>query len=141
MAKSVTKLAKLPGAQPQGDWDQDAAAGAEAPATPADPALAGVAARVRLMMLISGLTTMIAIAAVIGVIGYRVYHSGSSTGAVAQGTAGGIVTLPKSARVVATAVAGDHIVVTLDIAGATEIRTFDLKTLKEAGRLRFATEP
>jgi hypothetical protein len=138
MAKSVTKLAKLPGAQPQGDWDPDAVAASEAPA---DPTLAGVAARVRLMMLISGLTTMIAIAAVIGVIGYRVYHSGSSTSPVAQGIVSDIVTLPKSARVTATAVAGDHIVVTLDIAGATEIRTFDAKTLKEAGRLRFATEP
>jgi hypothetical protein len=137
MAKSLTNLAKLPGAQPQGDWDPQSAAAAEAPATPPDPTLAGVAARVRLMMLISGLTTMIAIAAVIGVIGYRVYHSGGSTGPVAQD----IVTLPKSARVIATAVAADRIVVTLDIAGATEIRTFDLKTLKEAGRIRFATEP
>jgi hypothetical protein len=137
MAKLVTNLAKLPGGQPQGDWDPDSAA-AEASANPADPALAGVAARVRLLMLISGLTTMIAIAAVIGVIGYRVYHSGDSgTGPVAQG----IVTLPKSARVVSTAVAGDRIVVTLDVAGATEIRTFDAKTLKEAGRIRFATEP
>jgi hypothetical protein len=137
MAKSVTNLAKLPGAQPQADWDPQSAAAAEAPATPADPTLAGVAARVRLMMLISGLTTMIAIAAVIGVIGYRVYHSGGSSGPVAQD----IVTLPKSARVIGTAVAADRIVVTLDIAGATEIRTFDAKTLKEAGRIRFATEP
>jgi hypothetical protein len=139
--KLVTNLAKLPGAHPQGDWEPETATGAEAAANPADPALAGVAARVRLMMLISGLTTMIAIAAVIGVIGYRVYHSGGSTGPVAQGTVSDIVTLPKSARVTATAVAGDRIVVTLDIAGATEIRTFDAKTLKEAGRIRFATEP
>jgi hypothetical protein len=141
MAKLVTNVAKLPGGQPQGDWDADAASAADASAAPADPALAGVAARVRLMMLISGLTTMIAIAAVIGVIGYRVYHSGDSSASVGQGIVSGIVTLPKSARVVATAVAGDRIVVTLDIAGATEIRTFDLKTLKEAGRIRFATEP
>ena len=135
MAKSVTKLAKLPGAQPQGDWDPEAVAASEAPA---DPTLAGVAARVRLMMLISGLTTLIAIAAVVGVIGYRIYHSGGSgTGPVADG----IVTLPKTARVISTAVAGDRIVVTLDIGSATEIRTFDSKTLKEAGRIRFATEP
>ncbi len=141
MAKHVTNLAKLPGGQPQGDWDPDAASAAEDSANPADPALAGVAARVRLLMLISGLTTMIAIAAVIGVIGYRVYHSGDSSGAAVQGVASGIVTLPKSARVVSTAVAGDRIVITLDIAGATEIRTFDAKTLKETGRIRFATEP
>jgi len=138
MAKLATKLAKLPGAEAQGEWDPESSTGADAPATQADAATAGLAARVRLMMLISGLTTLIAIAAVIGVIGYRIYHSGgSAAGPVAEG----IVTLPKTARVMATGVAGDRIVVTLDIGGATEIRTFDAKTLKEAGRLRFATEP
>src|SRR5262245_57370869 len=139
MAKLVTKLAKLPGAEAQGEWDPDRSTGADAPANQADAAAAaGLAARVWLMMLISGLTTLIAIAAVIGVIGYRIYHSGgSAAGPVAEG----IATLPKSARVISTAVAADRIVVTLDIGGATEIRTFDAKTLKEAGRIRFATEP
>jgi hypothetical protein len=42
---------------------------------------------------------------------------------------------------IASTVADDRIVVTLDIAGTTEIRTFDVKTLKETGRIRFATEP
>ena len=37
-----------------------------------------------------------------------------------------------------TAVAGDRIVVTVDVGGAIEIRTFDAKTLRPAGRLRFA---
>jgi hypothetical protein len=139
MPKLATKLAKLPGAEAQGEWDPESSTGADAPANQADAAAtAGLAARVRLMMLISGLTTLIAIAAVIGVIGYRIYHSGGSAGGP---VAEGIVTLPKTARVMATAVAGDRIVVTLDIGGATEIRTFDAKTLKEAGRLRFATEP
>jgi hypothetical protein len=50
-------------------------------------------------------------------------------------------TLPKGARIVATAVAGDRLVVTLDIGGATEIRTFDAHTLKPAGKLRFVSEP
>ena len=35
----------------------------------------------------------------------------------------------------------DRIAVTVDAGGAIEIRTFDLKTLKPTGRLRFATEP
>ena len=74
----------------------------------------------------------------VGVIGYRVYRAGGN-GAAAPAEA--IATLPKGARVIATAVADDRIVVTLDIAGATEIRTFDVKTLKETGRIRFATEP
>jgi 23S rRNA pseudouridine1911/1915/1917 synthase len=33
------------------------------------------------------------------------------------------------------------LVVTLDISGVTEIRTFDVKTLKPAGRLKFVSEP
>ena len=41
----------------------------------------------------------------------------------------------------ATAVAEDRIAVTVEVAGALEIRTFDLKTLRPTGRLRFATEP
>jgi len=131
----ATKLAKLPGAEAQSEWDHE---GGEGAANQADAASAGLAARVRLMMLISGLTTLIAIAAVIGVIGYRIYHSGGNAG---EPVAESIVMLPKSARVVSTAVAGDRFVLTLDIGGTTEIRTLDAKTLKEAGRIRFATEP
>ena len=86
-------------------------------------------------MLIAGATTLLAIAAVIGVIGYRVFK--------AEGSASADVTalLPKGARVIATAVAEDRIAVTLDVGGTIEIRTFDAKTLKPTGRLRFATEP
>ena len=29
----------------------------------------------------------------------------------------------------------------IDIDGTSELRTFDIKTLKQTGRLRFATEP
>ena len=93
-------------------------------------------AKVRWLMLISGVTTLIAIAAVIGVIGYRVFKAEGSA-ATAEVTA----LLPKGARIVSTAVAEDRVVVTVDIGGAVEIRTFDLRTLKPAGRLRFATEP
>jgi hypothetical protein len=49
--------------------------------------------------------------------------------------------LPKGARVIATAIAEDRIAVTVDVGGAIEIRTFDAKTLKPTGRLKFATEP
>ncbi len=70
-------------------------------------------------------------------IGYRVYHAGGSSAAASEA----IVTLPNGARVIATAVADDRIVVTLDAGGATEIRTFDVKTLRETGRIRFAIEP
>ena len=86
-------------------------------------------------MLISGATTLVAIAAVFGVIGYRVFK--------AEGSAPAEVTalLQKDARVVATAIAEDRIMVTIDVGGTIEIRIFDAKTLKPAGRLKFATEP
>ena len=102
---------------------------------PLDPAAARIVAKVRWLMLIAGATTLVAIAAVIGVIGYRVFK--------AEGSASADVTalLPKGARVISAAVAEDRIAVTLDVGGAIEIRTFDAKTLKPTGRLRFATEP
>jgi hypothetical protein len=102
---------------------------------PLDPAAARIVAKVRWLMLIAGATTLLAIAAVIGVIGYRVFK--------AEGSAPADVTalLPKGARVISAAVAEDRIAVTLDVGGAIEIRTFDVKTLKPTGRLRFATEP
>jgi hypothetical protein len=106
---------------------------------PLDPAAARMIARVRPMMLIAGLTTMLAIAAVLGVIGYRLFTlQGSATpSAMPDITA----SLPKGARVVATAAAGDRIVVTLEIAGRIEIRTFDLRSLRPVGRLQLRSEP
>jgi hypothetical protein len=104
---------------------------------PLDPAAARMIAKVRWLMRISGITTMVAITAVIGVIGYRVFKSEGSAAAAVDVTA----LLPKGARIVATAVAEDRIAVTVDVGGAIEIRTFDLKSLKPTGRLRFATEP
>ncbi len=87
-------------------------------------------------MLISGLATVLGIAVVIGVIGYRVFRSDGSAGPV-ETTA----LLPKGAKVLTTAVAGDRVVVTIEVGGVPEIRTFDATTLRPAGRLRFATEP
>ena len=40
------------------------------------------------------------------------------------------------AKVISTAVGADHIVVTIEVNGVTEIRTFDPDTLKPLGRLR-----
>ena len=97
---------------------------------------AALFARVRRMMLIAGLTTALAVAAVLIVIGYRLFRAEGSTNA-SDVTA----TLPKGARIVSTGVAGDRLVVTLDVGGAIEIRTFDAHTLKPAGRLKFVGEP
>jgi hypothetical protein len=121
---------KLAAAPAQSDRDETANAAA------ADALASRMVARVRLLMIISGLTTLIAIAAVVSVVGYRVFRA---SGTVAR--AESVIVLPKDARLVGSSVADDRIVVTLDIGGATEIRTFDIKTLKETGRIRFATEP
>jgi hypothetical protein len=99
-----------------------------------DPSAARVIAQVRRLMLISGLVTLIAIGAILAVIGYRVFRS---EGSMADAT----VVLPKGARVVATSTGDDRLVVTIDVGGATEVRVYDLRTLKPAGRLRFTNEP
>src|ERR1700694_2256730 len=102
------------------------------------PEQAALFARVRRMMLIAGLTSALAGVVVLIAVGYRLYRGeGSTTAASTDITA----TLPKGARIVSTGVAGDRLVVTLDIGGVTEIRTFDARTLKPAGRLKFVTEP
>jgi hypothetical protein len=103
---------------------------------PLDPQAARFMAKVRWLMAISGATTLIAIAAVLGVIGYRVFKSGGSA-ALTEATA----VLPKGARVVAATATDDRIVVTVEIGGAMEIRTYDATSFRPLGRLRFATEP
>ena len=102
------------------------------------PEQAALFKRVRRMMLIAGLTTAVAVAAVLIAIGYRLFRS---EGSVATAATEITATLPKGARIVSTAVAGDRLVVTLDVGGTTEIRTFDAKTLKPAGKLKFVSEP
>jgi len=100
------------------------------------PEQAALFARVRRMMLIASLTTALAVAAVLVAIGYRLFRSQGSTV-----TTDVMASLPRGARIVATGTAGDRLVLTLDIAGATEIRTFDAHTLKPTGTIRFVSEP
>jgi hypothetical protein len=103
---------------------------------PLDPASERIVARVRWMSMISGVATLIGIAVVIGVIGYRLFKA---EGSVAQADL--VAMLPKGAKVMSVATAGDRIVVTIEVGGAPEIRTFDARSLQPAGRLKFATEP
>ena len=102
------------------------------------PEQAAMFARVRRMMLIAGLTSALAVAVVLIAVGYRLYRGEGSPAAAPMDI---IATLPKGARIVSTAVAGERLLLTLDIAGVTEIRTFDAKTLKPAGKLKFVSEP
>ena len=102
------------------------------------PEQAALMARVRRMMLIAGLTSALAVAVVLIAVGYRLYRGEGSPAAAPMDI---IATLPKGARIVSTAVAGERLVLTLDIGGVTEIRTFDAKTLKPVGKLKFVNEP
>ncbi len=79
---------------------------------------------------------MLGIAVVVTVIGYRVFRTDGRAGPVEAAAQ-----LPKGARVVSTSIAGDRIVVTIDVGGALEVRTFDARTLSPEGRLRFVVDP
>lgn len=96
---------------------------------------AALVAKVRKMMLIAGLTTAIGIGALLVVIGIRLFRSEP---VVATATT---AMLPKGAKILSTGVAGDRLVVTLDIGGSTEIRTYDARSLKPTGVMKFAIEP
>src|SRR5262249_32024286 len=105
---------------------------------PLKPDQARMIKRVKWLMLLSGFATILGIVVVLVLAGYRLFHTPApSGGARAQPTA----LLPKGARIVATTTAGDAVIVTIEAGGATEIRSFDAKTLRPQARLRFLTEP
>jgi hypothetical protein len=103
--------------------------------SPAESETSQLMARARVMMVIAALTTLLAIAAVVAVIGYRVFALGAATPTDA------VMALPKGARVISMIATTGRVAVLLDIGGVSEVRTFDIKTLKETGRLRVTTEP
>jgi hypothetical protein len=103
---------------------------------PLDPETARVVAKVRRLMMIASATTFIAVAVVLGVIGYRVFRAEGRAAPFADVTA----SLPAGAKVLSTAISADHIVVTIEVGGVIELRTFDPDTLEPLGRLRLAPE-
>jgi hypothetical protein len=102
---------------------------------PLDPEAACAVAQVRRLMLIASVTTFVAVAVVLGAIGYRVFHLEGRAPALTDAQ------LPIGAKVLSTAVGDGRIVLTVEIAGAIELRTFDLNTLKALGRMRLAPQP
>ena len=109
-------------------------------AKPLDPNQARSLAQVRRLMMIALLTTCVAIGLVFVVIGYKIYRSGDSVEAAAV-PPDLTVALPAGARVLTTAIGSDHIMVTIDVGGTTEIHTFDPDSLKPLGRLRLEAKP
>jgi hypothetical protein len=103
---------------------------------PAESAAAQAVARARIILLIAALTTALAIAAVLTVIGYRMFGGAGSVIATDD-----VVSLPKGARVISTSASAGRVAVLIEIDGVSELRTFDIKTLRETGRLRFTREP
>ncbi len=79
--------------------------------------------------------TFLALAVVLGIIGYRLFRSGESAMTSVAPVA---ASLPAGARVLSSAVGDGHIVLTVEVNGAVELRTYDLKTLKPLGRLRLS---
>jgi hypothetical protein len=102
---------------------------------PLDPDQARALAQVRRLMMIASVTTFVAIAVVFGVIGYKVFKSGDSA-LPAEAFADVTEALPAGAKVLSTAIGNDHIVLTIEVGGVVEVRTFDPDTLKPLGRLR-----
>ncbi|RTL48301.1 MAG: hypothetical protein EKK40_17485 [Bradyrhizobiaceae bacterium] len=100
------------------------------------PEQAALIARIRRMMLIAGLTTALGIGALLIAIGYQVFHGGGET---APGEV--TIVLPKGARIVSSGVSGDRLLLTLDMGGVTEIRTYDARSFKPIARVKFASEP
>jgi hypothetical protein len=104
--------------------------------------------RVRKLMLVSMAITVIGVGSVFGVIGWRIFKNEGTTAKTADKLppASAIPTdmtlaLPRGARVVQSAVANDRLLITIDIDGKLEVRTFDVKTLQPAGRLNFTATP
>jgi hypothetical protein len=140
-AKEEASMASLvPAAAPA------AAEGETAPVPDADAAR--VIAKVRRLMLVSLTVTMLAVGSVFGLIGYRMFKGEGTTAKTADKLpeASAIPTemtlaLPRGARVVQSAVANDRLLITLEVDGKLEVRTFDVKTLQPAGRLNFSATP
>jgi heme/copper-type cytochrome/quinol oxidase subunit 2 len=104
---------------------------------PLNPDAAAAIAKVRRIMIVIMTATFVVIGLVLFAIGYRFFHVEESAASFADVTQA----LPAGAKVLSTAVGADHIVVTIEVGGVTELRTFDPDTLKPLGRLRLEPKP
>lgn len=119
-----------------------------APPAPSDVDTVRLVAKVRRLMIFTLAVTLIAVGSLFGFIGYRVYKGEGTSAKTADKlpappAAGTEMTLslPRGARILQSAVAEDRLLITIDVGGKVEVRTFDLKTLQPAARLTFSTTP
>lgn len=88
-------------------------------------------------MMIASVTTLVALGAVLAVIGYRVFHwqgSGQATPALNEQQAA----LPPDAKILSSAIGEGRLVLTVEVGGVIELRSFDLATLKPVARMRLS---
>jgi uncharacterized protein DUF6476 len=102
-----------------------------------DAAERRVVRKLRRMMIGSSLVMIVGFLAVFGVIAYRLSSGSTERTRTPEAT----LQLPAGARIVSTAAGEGRLLVTIDVAGATEVRIFDLNTLEPRGRLRLAPQP
>lgn len=103
---------------------------------PLDPAQAAIVRRMRRLMLFSSMIMLAGFLVVFGVIAYRLSTTTEADAAIEAN-----ISLPKGARVLSTAIANGKLAVTIDIGGRSEVRFYDLATLKQQGRVTFRTQP
>jgi hypothetical protein len=112
-----------------------------------DADASAVIAKVRKLMLVSMAVTLVAVGSVFAFIGYRIFKGEGAAAKTADKLPEAAIpaditlALPRGARVIQSAVSGDRLVMTLEIDGKIEVRTFDVNTLQPAGRLNFSSTP
>jgi hypothetical protein len=104
---------------------------------PLDPEAVRIVAKVRRLMMIASLTTFIAVAVVIGVIGYRVFKGEGR----AQAGLDADAPWPNGAHIVSSAMNDERLALTIETPNGLEVRFFDLRTFKPAGRLLLGGKP
>jgi hypothetical protein len=104
---------------------------------PLDPEAARIVAKLRRLMMIASVTTFIAVAVVIGVIGYRVFKGEGR----AQAGLDADAPWPNGARIVSSAMNDERLALTIETPNGLEVRFFDLRTFKPAGRLPLGGKP
>lgn len=104
---------------------------------PLDPEAARIVAKVRRLMMIASLTTFFAVAVVIAVIGYRAFKGEGR----AQAGPDADPPWPSGARIVSSAMNDERLALTIESPNGLEVRFFDLRTLKPAGRLPLGGKP
>jgi len=103
---------------------------------PPDPNAIRTVAKVRRLMVIASLTTFIAIAAVFAVIGYRLFRGEERMPAAPDFPAA----LPAGSKVLSSAIGDGRLVLTVEVNGAVELLSFDIKTLRLLARVRLVPQ-